>query len=224
MNRRLRRLPGRNVSRREFLATASMAVAGIASPGHGAEPSDKSPQPDSKKAQVAISLDLEMARNFPQWGDTHWDYEKGNLKGKTKAYAVEAARRVKDRGGRVHFFLVCRALEQEDVGWLQEIIREEHAIGNHTYDHVYVLASKQEELQYRFQRAPWLIAGKTCAEVIRENIRLATAAMKSRLGISPNGFRAPGGFAEGLSNRPDVQKLLLEAGFSWVSTKYPAHP
>ena len=70
----------------------------------------------------------------------------------------------------------------------------------------------------------WLIASKTCAEVIRENINLATAAMKSRLGIAPNGFRAPGGFAEGLSNRPDVQKLLLEAGFSWVSTKYPAHP
>src|SRR6185436_16951394 len=30
--------------------------------------------------------------------------------------------------------------------------------------------------------------------------------------------------ADGLSKRPDIQKMLLEAGFSWVSTKYPAHP
>src|SRR2546423_11409973 len=124
MNRRLRRLPDRDVSRRQFLAAASMAAAGIASPGHGAEPSDQSAQPGSKKAQVAISLDLEMARNFPGWEDMHWDYEKGNLNAEAKAYAVEAARRVKAKGGRVHFFLVCRALEQEDVGWLQGIIKE----------------------------------------------------------------------------------------------------
>lgn len=165
-----------------------------------------------------------MARNFPHWEDTHWDYEKGNLNEETKRYAVEAARRVKARGGRVHFFLVCRALEQENVDWLKEILREGHSVGSHTYDHVYLLASKPEEVQYRFQRAPWLIEGKSPAEIIRENIRLASAAMKSRLGISPAGFRAPGGFADGLANRPDIQKMLLDLGFTWVSTKYPAHP
>src|SRR5262245_7832524 len=67
------------------------------------------------KALIAITLDLEMSRNFPTWEKTHWDYEKGNLNAETKAYAVEAARRVKDRGGRVHFFVVGRTLEQENV-------------------------------------------------------------------------------------------------------------
>jgi peptidoglycan/xylan/chitin deacetylase (PgdA/CDA1 family) len=180
--------------------------------------------PEKKKAQIAISLDLEMARNFPRWEDAHWDYEKGNLTDETKAYAVEAARRVKAQEGRIHFFLVCRALEQENVDWLKEILKEGHSVGSHTYDHVYLLATKPEEIQYRFQRAPWLITGKSCADVIRENINLATAAMKSRLGISPAGFRAPGGFATGLNGRADIQKMLLDAGFSWVSTKYPAHP
>jgi hypothetical protein len=179
---------------------------------------------ESKPAQVAISLDLEMARNFPRWEDTHWDYEKGNLSDEAKKYAVEAARRVKANGGHIHFFLVCRALEQENIGWLDEILKDGHSVGNHTYDHVYILATKPDEIQYRFQRAPWLIAGRSCADVIRENIGFATAAMKSRLGISPAGFRAPGGFADGLANRPDIQKILLDAGFSWVSTKYPAHP
>ena len=203
-----------------FIKSAGLAAAAI-SLGLRAARAD---QPSSAaKSQVAISLDLEMARNFPHWEDTHWDYEKGNLTSVVKEYAVEAARRVKAKGGRVHFFLVCHALEQENVDWLKEIIREGHSIGSHTYDHAYILATKPEEIQFRFKRAPWLIAGKSCAEVIRENIALATAAMKSRLGIAPVGFRAPGGFADGLSKRPDIQKMLLDAGFKWVSAKYPAH-
>src|SRR5262249_8880097 len=72
--------------------------------------------------------------------------------------------------------------------------------------------------------APWLIEGKTPREVIAENIRLTNAALKSRLGIDPAGFRTPGGFAQGLEGRPDVQRMLLDLGFTWVSSKYPAHP
>src|SRR5207244_3526631 len=36
-------------------------------------------------------------------------------------------------------------------------------------------------------------------------------------------FRTPGGFAEGLTGREDLQKMLLDAGFTWVSSKYPRH-
>ena len=39
------------------------------------------------KAQIAITLDLEMSRNFPTWETTAWDYEKGNLDEPTKRYA-----------------------------------------------------------------------------------------------------------------------------------------
>ena len=42
-------------------------------------------------------------------------------------------------------------------------------------------AAKPEEIQYRFSRAPWLIEGQRPAEVIRENVRLASAALKTRL-------------------------------------------
>ena len=34
---------------------------------------------NSPKARIAITLDLEMSRNFPRREDTHWDFEKGNL-------------------------------------------------------------------------------------------------------------------------------------------------
>jgi peptidoglycan/xylan/chitin deacetylase (PgdA/CDA1 family) len=165
-----------------------------------------------------------MSRNYPTHDRTHWDYEKGNLDADTKRYAVEAARRVKARGGRIHFFSVGRTLEQENIDWLLEIIREGHPVGNHTYDHVNVKATTSDQIQFRFQRAPWLIEGQSPAEVIKQNIRMANRALKLRAGIDPAGFRTPGGFNDGLVDRPDIQAMLLDLGFSWVSSKYPAHP
>ena len=200
------------MNRRDFLA-AGTAVAAATSVAAG--------PPES--ALVAITLDLEMSRNFPTWETTHWDFEKGNLNDETKRYAVEAARRVKERGGRIHFFALGRTLEQENIDWLKEIVAAGHPIGNHTYDHVNVTATKAADIQFRFQRSPWLIEGREPADVIRENIRLTNAALKSRLGIEAVGFRTPGGFGPGLADREDVQKMLLELGFRWISSKYPGH-
>jgi peptidoglycan/xylan/chitin deacetylase (PgdA/CDA1 family) len=206
------------MNRRQFLkaAGATAAACGLA-PSLGAE--GAKPQ----AAQIAISLDLEMARNFPTWESAEWDYDKGNLNDEAKAYAVEAARRVKAAGGVVQFFLVGRALEQANVDWLKQLVKDGHRIGNHTYDHVNLLATRPEDIQFKFKRCPWLIEGKQPAEVIRENIRLANAAIKSRLGVDAAGFRTPGGFADGLAGREDLQKMLRELGFTWVSGKYPAH-
>jgi hypothetical protein len=47
--------------------------------------------------------------------------------------------------------------------------------------------------------------------------------MHSRLGFGPDGFRTPGGFENGLAGREDVQKMLLDCGFKWVSARYPRH-
>jgi hypothetical protein len=178
---------------------------------------------DARKSLVAVTLDLEMSRNFPKWDDTHWDYEKGNLNDETKKYTVEACRRVKAAGGVLHCFVVGRVFEQTNVAWLQEIAKAGHPIGNHTYDHVNVLATRSEDVQFRFKRAPWLIDGKEPMDVIRDNVRLTTAALRTRIGVEPAGFRTPGGFANGLADRPDVQRMLRSLGFTWVSSKYPAH-
>jgi hypothetical protein len=206
-------------TRRRFLAATAATGLAAAAPSRAL-----AVQAPSEKALVAITLDLEMSRNFPTWDQTHWDYEKGNLDAAAKRYALAAARRVKARGGVIHFFAVGRTMEQEDVGWLRDIIAQGHPVGNHTYDHVYVLAKRPEDIQFRFRRAPWLIEGKTPAEVIAGNIRLAERALKERVGIAPAGFRTPGGFANGLADRPDIQEMLLKLGYTWVSCKYPAHP
>lgn len=206
------------LSRRAFLRQTALAT------GSFWAASDLIASNTDHKALIAITLDLEMARNFPRWEDTHWDYEKGNLNNETKRYAAEAARRVKAQGGVIHCFVVGRVLEQENVDWLKQLSAEGHPLGNHTYDHVYVLATRPEQIQFRFTRAPWLVAGKTPEEVIRENIVLCTSAMQNRLGLGPDGFRTPGGFAQGLTGRNDVQQMLLDLGFNWASCKYPTHP
>ena len=177
----------------------------------------------NKKALIAITLDLEMSAQYPTKDQVHWNYEKGNLNDETKRYAVEAARRVKKAGGTLHFFVVGRVFEQENIDWLREIVAAGHPVGNHTYDHVNVKAQKPEDLQFRFRRAPWLIEGKSAREVIAENIRITTEAMKQRLGIQPAGFRTPGGFHNGLNDAPEIQQLLIDQGYRWVSSLYPAH-
>lgn len=197
-----------HITRRALLASAAGLAAGA----------------PARRARIAISLDLEMSRNFPRWEDTHWDYEKGNLTPETCRWAREAGRRVKRAGGVVHYFLVARALESEQVDWLRELIAEGHPVGNHTYDHVHLKAASPADTQFRFQRAPWLVEGKTTPQILRENIALASAAMRSRLGIRPAGFRTPGGFPNGLADRPDLRRMLLDLGFDWVSSLYPPHP
>lgn len=207
-------------SRRQWLAgslATGVAASGVLEACY-AQASEK------KVARIAITLDLEMSRNFPTWETTHWDYEKGNLDEPTKRYANQAAKRVRERGGVIHFFVVGQVFEQANVDWLRDIAEAGHPIGNHTYDHINVLANRREDLQFRFQRAPWLLPDHPVIELIRENIERTTKSMQSRLGIQPQGFRTPGGFHDGLRNHPEVRSLLKELGYRWASSLYPAHP
>ena len=202
------------VSRRDWLRSVSVASLSWLGPALFAAPS----QP--RKAQIAITLDLEMSAQYPKREQIE---KKGNLDEATKQYSVAAGKLAKELGGVIHFFCVGRVLEQPNVDWLKQLAAGGHAIGNHTYDHVNVKATKPEETQFRFQRAPWLIEGLTPREIIDHNIRITTKSLKARAGIDVNGFRTPGGFHNGLADKPDVQQMLLDQGFRWVSSKYPAH-
>ena len=212
----LNRLPTRPLARRTFLVGAA---AGTMANSVG-YPNEK---PSAGKARIAITLDLEMSRQYPTRDMMEWDFQKGNLNAPTKQYALGAARVARERGGLIHFFCVGRVLEQANIDWLKQIAQMGHPVGNHTYDHVNVWATRPEQTQFRFQRSPWLIRGKTAREIIRENIRITTLAMKQRAGIDADGFRTPGGSSAALNGREDIQQLLLDEGFTWVSSKYPRH-
>ena len=206
------------ITRRQMIGCSGSLALGtfMAGKGYG--------QDKSGKAKIVISLDLEMSREFPTRDQMHWDYEKGNLDEPTKRYAVEAARLVKNGGGLVHFFALGRTMEQPDVSWLKGIMDDGHVVGNHSYDHIYLLAKSVEELQFRFKRAPWLLEGRSVAQEIERNIVIAEKAFKSRLDLlRPDGFRTPGGFQTGLHGREDLQQMLLKMGYTYVSSVYPAH-
>jgi peptidoglycan/xylan/chitin deacetylase (PgdA/CDA1 family) len=204
-------------SRRDWLRSAAAGSLSLFGSTLFAAPSKPT------KARIAITLDLEMSAQYPKREITEWNYEKGNLDDATKQYSVAAGKLVKELGGVIHFFCVGRVLEHPSVDWLKQIASDGHAIGNHTYDHVNVKATKPEETQFRFQRSPWLVEGLTAREIIDRNIRVTTKSLKTRAGIETNGFRTPGGFHNGLSDKPDVQQMLLDQGFTWVSSKYPSH-
>lgn len=209
------------LTRRGFLSQSLAAAGCFASNVMLGQTSNVAPR---TRASLCITFDLEMSAHYPSWGDTHWNFEKGNLNTPTKDYTVQAGERIRSAGGKMHCFCVGRVLEQENIEWLKAIALAGHPIGNHTYDHVNVTATRPVDLQFRFQRSPWLLRGQTPADAIRENIRLTTAALKSRLGIDNVGFRTPGGFAQGLANHPEVRLWLRELGFTWISSLYPTHP
>lgn len=211
-------------SRRTFLTSAAVAAAAgaqAASTVAAAAPTAESPRP--RRARIAITLDLEMSRMYPRREMMEWDYQKGNLNKETRQYALDAAKLASDLGAVIHFFCVGRVLEQPDVRWLKQIHEMGHPVGNHTYDHVNVWAQSIDQVQFRFRRSPWLVEGMDVPQIIRHNIRLTTMAMKQRLGFGPDGFRTPGGSYLALDGREDLQQMLLDEGFTWVSSRYPRH-
>lgn len=209
-------LQSQSFPRRTFLMGA---VAGTVASAIGYSQEKQS----AKKARIAITFDLEMSRMYPKRDMMEWDFQKGNLNEPTKNYSLEAARVAKDSGGLIHYFCVGRVLEQANIDWLKQIAALGHPVGNHTYDHVNVWTKSPEGTQFRFQRSPWLIRGRTAQEIIRENIRITTLALKQRAGINADGFRTPGGSYNALNGREDLQQLLLDEGFTWASSKYPRH-
>ena len=213
------------IDRRRWLRQAAglAATLGLSHVTSSATARAENKGSSAPRAMIAITLDLEMSAQYPTKDQVHWNYEKGNLNEDTKRYAVEAARRVKQAGGTLHFFVVGRVFEQENTDWLREIVETGHPVGNHTYDHINVKAQKVEDLQFRFRRAPWLVEGRTPHDIVVENIRLTTEAMQHRIGVPLAGFRTPGGFHNGLRDAPETQQLLLDQGFRWVSSLYPSH-
>jgi len=206
------------LSRRHFISATTMLAV-----NSGSLLAKTKPVKPRAKAQIAITYDLEMSRHYPKRGMTEWDFQKGNLDDATKSYALTAGKIAAKLGVQLHFFAVGRVLEQANVDWLIELSKQGHAIGNHTYDHINVLAATAEQTQFRFQRSPWLVEGQSVHDVIRENIKMTEVALRKRAGIKQNGFRTPGGFYKALDEREDLQQLMLELGFKWISCKYPSH-
>ena len=180
--------------------TATLDPAAVPDGGRGrrrgcrVDPRRTSRAADDDKALVAITLDLEMSRNFPDLGRhalglreraTSTPRRSGTRSRRAAASRRRAACSTASRS--------ARSSSRRTSTGSRRSSQAGHPVGNHTYDHVNVLATRPEDIQFRFQRAPWLIEGRTPAEVIRDNIRLADRgdedAARHRAGRLPHARR-----------------------------------
>jgi hypothetical protein len=202
-----------NLTRRQALA-ATLAAAAYVRPAPAAAP----------KSLIAVMLNLEMSRGYPRPEDTHWDFEKGNLDEASKQYTLGLAQRVKAAGGVVHGFLVGEVLEQPDVSWLKQLIADGNRLGNHTLRHIDIFAKDITKIQPRFTRSPELVKGKELLPFIREEIVRTETEFTQRTGGKLVGFRSPSEGPAGIADRADLQALLKELGYTWVTTKIALRP
>jgi peptidoglycan/xylan/chitin deacetylase (PgdA/CDA1 family) len=172
-------------------------------------------------AQFCLSLtyDVEMCTNFPYWTSV-WDHRKGAIDEDSKLYILKLNEVAKKYGAKLHFFLVGSALEDPHIDYLKQLVDAGHAIGNHTYTHVFVKAKTVQQLQVVYRNAPWRAAGRTPLECIRNELRETNLGVREKLGVELRGFRTPGGFANGLHDVPEVQDLLKQEGFAYASSHY----
>ena len=106
------------------------------------------------KAQIAITLDLEMSRKYPTRDMMEWDFQKGNLNEPTKNYSLAAARLTRDLGGLIHFFCVGRVLEQANIDWLKQIaemgLAQEQEVTRCIHELVDLALSEKDHTSNRF--------------------------------------------------------------------------
>ena len=175
--------------------------------------------PDGAHFGLSLTFDIEMVTNFPYWTSV-WDHRKGAIDEDVKAYIRRITAIAAEAGVRLQWFLLGASLEDPDIDYLRALVEGSHALGNHTYHHVNVKAQTIEQLQVVYRERPWLAAGRTPREVIQDEVRQTNEAIQARLGVSSAGFRTPGGFPTGLHDVPEIQRLLLDAGFTYVSSQY----
>jgi peptidoglycan/xylan/chitin deacetylase (PgdA/CDA1 family) len=168
---------------------------------------------------VSITYDVEMNTNFPDWLSV-WDDRKGKLDDATQAYILKLLDIVRPYGAKLQFYILGSSLESANVGFLDRIIAEGHSVGNHTYHHVNIRAQTVSELQTVYAEQPWRAGDRSPFQIIEDEIVQTGDALAIRYGKRPVGFRAPGGFEIGLNGALEIQTLLKDLGFPYVSTLY----
>lgn len=129
-----------------------------------------------------------------QWGAT------SHLNEDVTRYIEKLCTIAEQHAAVLHFFLQGNAFERPHDLWT-DVVARGHGVDSHMYNHIDLL---EEPL-----------------EVIGQQAAKTRELLLHKLGTPAFGVRGPGGYMTGLDGREDVQRTLLEAGITWVSTKYP---
>jgi len=152
--------------------------------------------PEGVCCAVALSYDTDMAAGYSPDGICH-----GRTAPFLKEYMLKLCDTAEKFGVQLHFFQIGNGLEaDQDVGYLQAILKHRHLIDNHTYTHLPLITQDVYRLDDELARTHRLI--------------------KERLGWTCTVLRGPGGYQNGLEGFEKNQQVILQNGFRWVSCQY----
>lgn len=171
------------------------------------------------QSALVLTFDHEMCTNFP-YRNSIWDHRKGEIDAETRAYTQQQSTLAAQRQAPLTYFLVASALEDAEIGHLEQLAADGHEMGNHTYSHVNVTATDIADLRGIYAKQPHLIGQRDARTVICDEIRQANQLIASKLGVTPTGFRTPYGFSSGLDQQDWLRTALLAEGFQYASARY----
>ena len=152
--------------------------------------------PDGVRCAIALSYDTDMAGGYAPDGVCH-----GRTAPFLAEYMLRLCETAEQFGARLHFFQIGNGLEEnQDVGYLREILARGHEVDSHTYSHAPLIT---EDL-----------------ELLDEELARTNGLFEERLGHTSTVLRGPGGYADGLRGRAENQRIILDNGFRWVSCEY----
>ena len=106
-----------------------------------------------------------------------------------------------DLGLPITLFVIARDLERaRNVSVLRALVGDGHEIGNHSLDHLYDLTRRVQPEQER-------------------QVDEANARLKAALGVTPNGFRAPG-----YTVTDELLSVVRDCGLKYDSSVFPCPP
>lgn len=149
------------------------------------------------RCAIALGWDCEMVGEYADTnpaGRTH-----GHLNDRTVQYMLDLATMAEAAEFRLQYFILGETLEHP-AEYLTDLAARGHALDQHTYSHVSLLDADLATLE---------------GELAKTN-----SAFKQVLGFQPQGLRAPGGYAQALYGREDVQDLIAAQGLCFVSSHY----
>lgn len=150
--------------------------------------------PEDVRCAIALSYDLEMCGGYQPDNVNH-----GRLFPELQEYALDLCGVAEDFGVRLHFFYVGNGFE-ETFDCLKSILDRGHVIDNHTYSHLSLITDDVETLD--------------------DELALTNRLFEERLGWKSTLLRGPGGYRNGLDDKPENQEAILKNGFRWVSCRH----
>jgi len=152
--------------------------------------------PEGVRAAVALSYDTDMAAGYAPDRICH-----GRSAPFLKEYMLKLCDTAEKFGVQLHFFQIGNGLEpDQDVSYLEEILRRGHLVDNHTYSHLPLITGDIDTLD--------------------KELATTNRLMKERLGWTCTVLRGPGGYQNGVQDCPANQEIILKNGFRWVSSQY----